>query len=395
MIHQRHINSLEVVLKTVERCNLNCTYCYFFNAGDESYKRHPPLIKIETIEKIAEFLLKGCKELKLKRILIDFHGGEPLLQPVQQFEEMCKILQDTLTPHVELILTLQTNGTIFTEKYLECLAKYKVHVGISCDGPAKYHDVFRLDLKGNGSHEKIAQNIHKFQQAVREKIIPPIGILCVINPEFDAKTIYHHFTRDFGVTLLDFMLPNYTYDNFIGLVDPYANYLCDLFEVWVEDDDPLINVRIIKNSLNLLTGKGAVLSTAGPMIDGYETITIASNGELGPDDALRSASGAFLNTQKTIWNSTLKELLEHPLFNLFEDAISNLHEQCEACEWKNICQGGYLVNRYSKENQFHNPSLLCDALKKFYLRIRAFLIENGFPEDRINAVLNQRMLQSC
>ncbi|HEV8051757.1 MAG TPA: radical SAM protein [Parachlamydiaceae bacterium] len=394
MTNQRHINSLEVVLKTVERCNLNCSYCYFFNGGDESYKKHPPLIKMETIEKIADFLLQGSKELNLKRILIDFHGGEPLMQPVLQFEEMCKIFQDTLGQHVELIFALQTNGTIFSEKYLECLAKYKVNVGISCDGPAKYHDVFRLDLKGKGSHERVAQNIHKFQQAVQDKIIPPIGILCVINPEFDAKTIYHHFTRDFGVTFLDFMLPNYTYDSFVGSVESYANYLCDLFEAWVEDDDPSINVRIIKNSLNLLTGKGAVLSTAGPLIDGYETITIASSGELGPDDALRSASGDFLNTEMTIWNSTLKELVAHPLFNLFEDALSNLHGECETCEWKNICEGGYLINRYSKENQFHNPSLLCHALKQFYSRIRTFLIENGFPKEKINEILKQRM-QIC
>ena len=41
-----HIDSpvqfVEVILKTAERCNLNCSYCYFFHGGDDSYKKHPP-----------------------------------------------------------------------------------------------------------------------------------------------------------------------------------------------------------------------------------------------------------------------------------------------------------------------------------------------------------------
>jgi len=33
--------TIEVVLKLTERCNIDCTYCYVFNKGDESYKKHP------------------------------------------------------------------------------------------------------------------------------------------------------------------------------------------------------------------------------------------------------------------------------------------------------------------------------------------------------------------
>jgi uncharacterized protein len=38
-----------IILKTVERCNLNCKYCYFFNGGDESYKKHPAFISKNVI----------------------------------------------------------------------------------------------------------------------------------------------------------------------------------------------------------------------------------------------------------------------------------------------------------------------------------------------------------
>ena len=29
----RNLRALEVILKITERCNLDCDYCYFFNAG--------------------------------------------------------------------------------------------------------------------------------------------------------------------------------------------------------------------------------------------------------------------------------------------------------------------------------------------------------------------------
>jgi hypothetical protein len=39
----RHV---EVVLKVAERCNIDCTYCYMFNKGDESFRRKPKQLSI-------------------------------------------------------------------------------------------------------------------------------------------------------------------------------------------------------------------------------------------------------------------------------------------------------------------------------------------------------------
>jgi uncharacterized protein len=388
MNKKRTITSLEVVLKIVERCNLNCSYCYFFNAGDENYKNHPPFISLETVHKIAKFLVHGAQELKLERIVIDLHGGEPLLLPVKVFDQMCTIFRETLSPYLDLILSVQTNGTIINDNWINCFSKHNIFVGISCDGPPDLHDKFRIDHKGRGSHEKVVANLKKMKDAESKKLISAIGLLCVIDPTYDAKTVYDHFTKDLNMKIIDFMLPDVTHDTFKGSQDAFGKYLCRLFDIWVNDDDPSIQIRILSSALKLLMGFKAGLSSAGPIINGYETITIASNGEVGPDDALRSASPSYLDLGKTVFNTSLKSLLDHPFFEIPDKAIANLPQQCKACEWKNICQGGYLVHRYSRANAFNNPSVICPSLKQFYSRVMAYLIDHGYQKEKILNLLS-------
>lgn len=97
------INRLEVVLKTVERCNINCSYCYFFNDKDKSFLKHPKYITIEMVEKISDFLLSGVEDLKVENLVIIFHGGEPLLQKKKDFDLMCKIFRDKFTAKNKII----------------------------------------------------------------------------------------------------------------------------------------------------------------------------------------------------------------------------------------------------------------------------------------------------
>lgn len=52
---------------------MKCIYCYEGNEKKKMYMNE------ETIDKAIEFLMTRAKELKDKRMNIEFHGGEPLL----------------------------------------------------------------------------------------------------------------------------------------------------------------------------------------------------------------------------------------------------------------------------------------------------------------------------
>jgi uncharacterized protein len=384
----RQINQLEVVLKTVERCNLNCSYCYFFNAGDDSYKKHPPFISMETISDLATFLKNGINDLGIKTVIIDFHGGEPMLQPLADFDRMCTILKDALKDVPRYVFTMQTNGTLVTDPWIDLISKHKVVVGVSCDGLKENHDKFRVDHKGRGSYDQMVQGLKKLQKAHGEGRCEKPATLCVINPDLDGREVYHHFTRELDVKLMDFLFPNVTYETSKEDPEKYGRFLCELFDAWTIDDNPKIKIRILESTLRLICGQNSILSTSGPLISDYEEITISSKGDVGPDDALRSANPSFLSINRNIKNTSLIDLLKLPSFRIFEEATSNLPKQCTECMWQQICKGGHILHRYSHENQFHNPSLMCSGLKKFYQRLTEYALSNGLQKEVLQKVLN-------
>jgi uncharacterized protein len=386
-MEKRSLNQLEVVLKTVERCNLNCSYCYFFHSGDESYKQHPPFISAETIIDTARFLCEGCLEFGISTLIIDFHGGEPMLQSHEAFDQMCSTFKLYLSDKVNLLFTMQTNGTLVTEKWINLFAKHDVCIGVSCDGPKENHDKYRIDHKGRGSFDQMIKGLKNLQRGYQANKIQNPGLLCVINPELNGRFLYQYFRNELEITNMDFMFPNVTYETSKENPSSYGRFLCELFDAWVEEDNPKVKVRILESTLRLMLGQQSILSTSGPLIPDYETITISSAGDLGPDDALRSAHPSFLVTGKTVKNTTLKELLQHEVFETFYNATEHLPLACQSCCWQQICKGGHILHRYKHDNGFDNPSLMCSALKQFYVVVANYLLDRGLTRKRLEEVL--------
>ncbi len=381
------LERLEVILKTVERCNINCSYCYFFQGEDKSYKKHPPLISWQTIQNLTTFLIKGIRELKIKSIQIDLHGGEPTLQKKADFDRMCQHFRENLSPLVELTLALQTNATLINDEWIELFSRHQVYIGISIDGPKAINDRFRIDHKGLGTYDRTVAGLQKLQAAVYKKKIKGVAALCVINPKNNAADLYTHLVHELKITHLDFLLPDYTHCNFNN-EDPneYGKFLCDLFLAWVSDDNPLIHIRILNSALSLLTGGKTYLKGFGPTIDKIEAITVSSNGDISPEDSLRSGIPHLMNKH----NVTTISLVE--FFNTSEmkkviHASQNSPDICKSCCWENVCGGNSLISRYNLENGFNNPSVFCSGLKMFYSAVTKYLIENGIFIDKIKKTL--------
>jgi uncharacterized protein len=379
------LNFIEVILKTVERCNLNCSYCYFFNGGDQSYKKHPPFIRKDTILQITDFLEKGIAELGLKKIQIDFHGGEPTLQKKTEFDWMCTYLKDRLAFSAEVVFAMQTNGTLIDDEWIELFKKHDVGIGVSLDGPQKINDLLRVDHKGRGSHAKVVQGLKLLQQKYS---VSSVGILSVINVNTDPREVYRHYVHELGVTRMDFLLPDFTHDNFKNQ-DPqdYGSYLCALFDEWTLDDNPHIYIRILNLVLSLILGTEAKYIPFNYFDLSREAITISSNGDLSPDDAFRSGWPAAMQLANAR-DTSLKSFLNRQEMQMIREARMHNPPVCKKCCWEKICHGGRpLINRFSKNSGFDNPSVYCAGLKKFYTEIANYLLKNGFSKRRLQEAL--------
>ena len=380
---------LLVNLKIVERCNLNCTYCYFFNGEDQSYQSHPKHLSKNMVLKIAAYLKQGCEELKVTELTLIFHGGEPLIYSKAHFDWMCTLFSETFNSSTTIRYSLQTNGTLINEQWANLLLKHNVGVGISLDGPEIYNDKYRIDHRNFGSYQSVITGLKKLKDGFKDKS-NSIGALCVINPEFSADIIYKHLAKDLRLKSFDFIIPDYHYDNPPPFpAKKYGEYLIDLFHAWISDEvdneSEEVELRIMSSSVGRFFGFSSLLYGSGKSDNNQllPLITISSNGDLSPLDELRTTDPKFRESRKNIENTSLKDFFALPLFNIIEQATNTLSKKCQECCWSEICEGGGLVNRYRTENKFDNPSIYCEGLMLFYSHVAKYLLENGFPFEEM------------
>ena len=72
-----------VLVKLASRCNIACTYCYWFR--DSEVYNKPAVLTLEAEDAFCKRLEEHIVENELDGFLVVFHGGEPLLFPKHRF----------------------------------------------------------------------------------------------------------------------------------------------------------------------------------------------------------------------------------------------------------------------------------------------------------------------
>jgi len=118
------------VVKVASRCNLNCSYCYMYNMGDNTYMDQPKFMSDETIVQLARRLKTYSEESEIENIALVFHGGEPLLCKKEYYENFFDTFKRE-APDLNIEYLVQTNGVTLDQEWYDFFNKHKVIVGIS------------------------------------------------------------------------------------------------------------------------------------------------------------------------------------------------------------------------------------------------------------------------
>lgn len=169
-------------------CNLRCSYCY---ANKGNYGNESELMSVNTAENVINFINEHVKNYPLK--YITFFGGEPLLA-VDIIEMVCEAFLDK-----GILFLMQTNGTVLNEKILNVINKYNIMITVSLDGPREINDFNRVDILGNGTYDKIIDNMRLLSSNVK-------AIQSTISDEFieqySKDTIYSYLFKKTGISFL-------------------------------------------------------------------------------------------------------------------------------------------------------------------------------------------------
>ena len=362
-------NIQSLIVKIAERCNLNCSYCYMYNHGDQSYLKRPKYMSAEIYSAMLERVKAHCSKEDGRSMDFTFHGGEPLLigkeRMVAMVREAREVLGDALGG-----IQVQTNGTLIDDEWARLFDDNGISIGISIDGPPELHDSMRVDHAGKGSHAQVVAGIRHLQNYNLAK-----NVLCVINPAASGLAAYEHFI-ELGFKSMNFLIPDVSRDSksiwygHLGETS-VANYLIPIFDRWFEEDDPSVKISVFRQLLGKLVNRhiqGTDSFGNGPM----PYLIIESDGAIQPLDVLRAIKPELIETNLNVLQHGFDDLHQGPaLFHKLVEHGPTPCDTCTACPEFQVCGGGYLPHRYSEENGFDNPSAWCEDIKKLVAHLRA------------------------
>lgn len=148
-----------------EDCNLRCKYCYV------THKTKGKRLDIETAKKFIDYILTTEQIVKPEAVVLDFIGGEPLLE-AELIEEICdyfkiRAYEEGVSWYWNYRINISTNGINYDDEKVQRLIKKnedKISIGITIDGTKEKHDLQRVFPDGSGSYNAVYRNIKLWLQ---------------------------------------------------------------------------------------------------------------------------------------------------------------------------------------------------------------------------------------
>lgn len=346
-----------LLVKLASRCNLNCTYCYWFR--DEAVRQGPNRLTPDAQSKFIERLFEHIKCYQLKRFSILFHGGEPMLFGKERFAQFAEQLGDVAErTGCKIPLQITTNATLIDQEWARLFLRHQVGVTVSLDGPRRINDLTRPLLSGNSSFDAVLSGI----DALRSSGINP-GALAVYSPGMDALETIEFFVK-LGLPGFNVLIPDSTHETpeHTATVSPFFT---DLFELWWSRfREQGVRISFCDNLI-----KGLVTGHTGTESFGYgpmTTATLMPNGDIEPLDVTRIAGEGSTSTNVSVLRHSIQSIRQDPRWLGLLEASLTLHSTCEQCQFRSACGGGHVASRWSEARKYDNPSVYCDEFKVIF-----------------------------
>lgn len=377
-----------VILQGTPFCNLNCSYCYL----SESSRKEKTTLSLSSIKTVFSKILQS--RYTGTKLDISWHSGEPLVLQPSYYEEAIDIITELALKHCgpefSLQFDIQTNGTLINQKWCDFFKKFEdiLSVGISCDGPASYHDNYRRDWAGNATHWKTQKGMDLMQSNGIK-----FDALAVVSPDMLDKPdeFYEFFNayakdiREFHFNLLDeCVFPADDVESSYVYGKKYYRFLKSLLRR-INCANNLPNSLEIRNFSafydRALTNDNDQ-HNAWNMSRPFKSLTIEVNGDLSTFYAgvtIDECKDLYGDGQGLLIGNLLKQDIEEiaaseKIVKIADDfAVS--HRACEqSCEYFSLCYGGYNLikqKRYSTFDATETPEC--------YIHVKTFV--NALLDD--------------
>ncbi len=350
------------------RCNLICQYCYYLEK-EQLYSHKRPF---RMSEELLEIYIRQHIEASTEPLIhFSWHGGEPTILGLDYFRTIVALQQKYRPDGRTIINGIQTNGTLLKDEWCRFLKEKNFAVGLSLDGPAEWHDIFRTDPSGKPTHERVLRGYNLLRH-----YDVPCEILCVVNAanvRFPLEV--YRYLKNLRVRYITF-IPLVESAKAGGLVEPfsvpaeaYGDFLIAIFEEWSANDIGEVKIQIFEEAVRTAFRQEHTLCIFKQTCGGVPVVE--HNGDFYSCDFFVDETHR-LGTIRDVHLATLLDSPAQKRFGLNKQ--KSLPRYCRACDVLDMCNGGCPKNRF-----IHTPdgesglNYLCAGYKKFFRFCRPFV----------------------
>jgi len=312
---------------------------------------------------VLEKLIRGYLALDFGVAGFSWQGGEPTLMGLRFYEEVVELQKKYGRPGRQIGNALQTNAVLLDDEWCRFLHNNKFLVGISIDGPKKFHDHYRVDHAGCGTFDKVMRAIENCKRYKVE--FNTLTLLNDVNVEHPEELF--DFFADSGVRFLQF-IPCVELDEEEGGVtgfsvtpQQYGDFLCRLFDRWYEYGPEKVSIRDFDSILSFYVTGEHTICTFGRQCSQY--VVVEHTGDCFPCDFFVQPKWRLGNIMET----PIEQLAGGEKKRKFGRLKQNLSNKCLLCSSLSVCRGGCMKDRAPFDrDSFGRESYFCEGYKRFF-----------------------------
>jgi uncharacterized protein len=278
-----------------------------------------------------------------------------LLAGLKFYRRVVEIQHEICPQNYKLRNAIQTNGTLLNQEWGDFFKEYNFGIGISLDGPKEIHDKHRKFFSGDGSFLSIMRAVE-----LLAKNDMKVSCLSVVTKESlgKAKAIFDFFYQN-GLFSLDFS-PCFNQDD--SGISPleYADFMIEIFDIFMDIDDPRVNIRFFDNMISSFFGGNATVCSMANQTSCGLFLTIDWNGDVYFCDNYYEDNNSFY--LGNLLKDEISFMLKSPLYKKILQDIKRFQAElgCLNCEVSKICGGGCPRYWFWREDRFSQ----CSARRK-------------------------------
>ena len=337
------------ILKLTEFCNFDCGFCRYAKTNKSSTPMPLDVAK-KALHEVSRYNMANGASFAH----IIFHGGEPLLWGKDNFRKLYEYERHlcSVNPTFRFFNSIQTNGYLIDDDWIQLFVDMEMSVGISYDGPG--------DLNSHFGKQGCVE-IAKLVQTLDCNNVSN-GILSVItNSHNGCAKAYYDFLREANIHNVGLC---YCFDpdaNETVRNDVLSTFLIELFDLYFYGDYEL-NIREFEDAILGVIGKDAPsCCNKHRTLCGYH-FTVLPDGKMQFCDSYESNAECFGD----IMNYGIDSYFSSSQYlDMISRAHGNYEMFCSHCDVLDICRGGCFRNDTS-----NGSNCFCETYKKLYDHIR-------------------------